>query len=456
LPQPIGAQLESRIAAGATSLCQLLEITLRDGTIIRRTTATRQKTFGGNLFKPGGFDPTNIMSTSETGIGNLSITAYFDQDITEYDVRTGRYTGVTARILWGDYMFPQYGTMVKFNGVILSASITREGACQFNLSGQSALWMRPLGETRMPNCRAIFGDTRCKFPVEDHRRSAVIVAHSGRYLTIDYDGTDPQVPLAHEWWRIVVQDTQYPGSDTTGYNTRLQKVEFRETIGGADIAGGTIIASENLDDADNAFDSSTSLWTAFSQQAKWIGKHWSGAPKAITQVMLKAASEANYARSAPTHTALEWSDNGTTWTRVIGFTENQQTWNPNQERTYQNTFQSATRQLSFQAGLVLFDEGENAGDSYDIINVVSGAGELEIVRLALIPSRLVVDGEAVWVYPGCDKTLARCKFWNNVVNFRGEPHVPTATVQGQQQLPNLQTNTQGNQDIPDWMRDLLT
>jgi uncharacterized phage protein (TIGR02218 family) len=34
-------------------------------------------------------------------------------------------------------------------------------------------------------------------------------------------------------------------------------------------------------------------------------------------------------------------------------------------------------------------------------------------------------GDTYEVHQGCDKYLATCRdVWNNVVNFRGEPHIP--------------------------------
>jgi uncharacterized phage protein (TIGR02218 family) len=41
-----------------------------------------------------------------------------------------------------------------------------------------------------------------------------------------------------------------------------------------------------------------------------------------------------------------------------------------------------------------------------------------------MPYALTV-GDAYSLQPGCDKLLATCKVkFNNVLNFRGEPHVP--------------------------------
>src|SRR5215216_4476979 len=75
-------------------------------------------------------------------------------------------------------------------------------------------------------------------------------------------------------------------------------------------------------------------------------------------------------------------------------------------------------------GLLVPTSGEAVGDAFEIRSV-SGT----TVRMYLPLRGRILAGDAIDIYPGCDKTLAGtqgCQFWANVANFQGEPHVPGA------------------------------
>lgn len=89
-------------------------------------------------------------------------------------------------------------------------------------------------------------------------------------------------------------------------------------------------------------------------------------------------------------------------------------------------------------GVVLWATGLNAGTSLDVLKhtlaPAAGANPARAtIKLYEIPPRPITVGDTFWLYPGCNKILLQdCKLkFNNVLNFRGEPHVPTADYQGQ-------------------------
>lgn len=74
----------------------------------------------------------------------------------------------------------------------------------------------------------------------------------------------------------------------------------------------------------------------------------------------------------------------------------------------------------FAAGSVTFTSGLNAGRSMEIKEFAAGR-----FTLVLPMPRPIAVGDAYSAVQGCDKTLATCRDrFSNVVNFRGEPHVP--------------------------------
>ena len=74
----------------------------------------------------------------------------------------------------------------------------------------------------------------------------------------------------------------------------------------------------------------------------------------------------------------------------------------------------------FVGGLVTFTSGLNAGLSMEVRSFASGTITLQ----QPMPYEVVVS-DTFTVYPGCDKSVAKCRdTYNNIINFRGEPYVP--------------------------------
>ncbi len=79
----------------------------------------------------------------------------------------------------------------------------------------------------------------------------------------------------------------------------------------------------------------------------------------------------------------------------------------------------------FTSGVLTFTSGANDGISLEVKEhtyTVSGGG---ILIFALPAPYAIAAGDAYSLTKGCDKTLTTCAGqFGNVVNFRGEPHVP--------------------------------
>ena len=74
----------------------------------------------------------------------------------------------------------------------------------------------------------------------------------------------------------------------------------------------------------------------------------------------------------------------------------------------------------WNGGLVTWTNGENTGRKMEIKSYVAGAFTLYLPMASNIEI-----GDEYTMQPGCNKTFATCKArYNNVKNFRGEPHVP--------------------------------
>ncbi len=75
----------------------------------------------------------------------------------------------------------------------------------------------------------------------------------------------------------------------------------------------------------------------------------------------------------------------------------------------------------YNFGKITFTSGANIGLSLEVKEFLGGGK----IILVLPMSYNVTVGDGYSMTQGCDKTLATCSGqYNNVINFRGEPHVP--------------------------------
>jgi uncharacterized phage protein (TIGR02218 family) len=75
----------------------------------------------------------------------------------------------------------------------------------------------------------------------------------------------------------------------------------------------------------------------------------------------------------------------------------------------------------FNGGLFTWTTGDNAQLKMEVKNF-NGASQFELHTSMPYPIQV---GDTYEVYRGCDKSFSACKnIFNNVVNFRGEPHLP--------------------------------
>jgi uncharacterized phage protein (TIGR02218 family) len=87
-----------------------------------------------------------------------------------------------------------------------------------------------------------------------------------------------------------------------------------------------------------------------------------------------------------------------------------------------DTFTVATGRPSgyYTFGTCTFLSGANAGASIEVLNHVS-----QSIQLFTPMPRPIAVGDQVRLVAGCDKTIETCHArFGNVLNFRGEPHIP--------------------------------
>lgn len=75
--------------------------------------------------------------------------------------------------------------------------------------------------------------------------------------------------------------------------------------------------------------------------------------------------------------------------------------------------------VGFDQGLLTFTSGTNSGRSIEVKSYIGGATTLyQAVPDAISP------GDTYTLSRGCDKQFSTCQAYDNILNFRGFPHIP--------------------------------
>lgn len=160
------------------------------------------------------------------------------------------------------------------------------------------------------------------------------------YSSNGTNGPTHSIPLSgtgaasgHSYWRVLYTATSLnPAWNSEAYSA-AGEVVFRATAGGANLAsGGTALSSSNMTWWGRTFYPSLAFdgvagqdngWSSTSYIGAWVGYQFS-TPVAVKQLVFTAFYyTGNYGTvhdSFPPALAVEFSDNGTTWTRVREFT----------------------------------------------------------------------------------------------------------------------------------------
>ena len=105
-------------------------------------------------------------------------------------------------------------------------------------------------------------------------------------------------------------------------------------------------------------------------------------------------------------------------------------WAPIDAQSFIMTRDEATPAGYYNNGTLYFQTGANKGSGYEILTVSDpDANNRETVFLKVPIAFDVEQGDYFFLYPGCDKVISSgCTYWNNTVNFQGEPFTADFTA----------------------------
>jgi uncharacterized phage protein (TIGR02218 family) len=190
----IASELADHLAEEVTTLCRIMTIRHKDGTIYRFTDLDREITVEGNKYNSyNGFSATAVQTNINSAASNMDLSILFDDAAIDYaSVERGMYDDapvVISEVNWSD---PDSGTLLLISGTVRNIRIVNRLTATFNIYGQTGKLTRPICEQYTASCRAVFGDARCKVDRTPYTETITItsVTNPQRFTSDDLVGAE--------------------------------------------------------------------------------------------------------------------------------------------------------------------------------------------------------------------------------------------------------------------------
>lgn len=159
----------------------------RDGVSLGFTSHDRDLLIDGLAYRASpGMTPSAISLSSGFAVDTLDIAGALSSDaITAADLEAGRWDGAAVRLFAVDWSDPGE-PLHLVRGALGDVSIC-DGAFSAELKGPTALLERPVVEQTSPECRAAFGDRRCRVDLAPRTHLVRVVSVVGSVLTLHAD-----------------------------------------------------------------------------------------------------------------------------------------------------------------------------------------------------------------------------------------------------------------------------
>ena len=216
----VSPTLASHLAGYVTTLATCWRITRTDGVVFRFTDHDRDLVVEGEVYEASaGYSRTAIANDAGMGVDNLDVEGVFDSvAVTEEELRAGLFDRAEVRIFLINWADPAMGILRLRRGWFGEAVLTEQGVFRTELRGLTQALSQRIGELYSPECRADFGDQRCRVPVwpaEVARETAYAIGDHVRVATGPGSGS---AAFQNRLYRCVVAGTtaaEAPVYDTT-------------------------------------------------------------------------------------------------------------------------------------------------------------------------------------------------------------------------------------------------
>jgi uncharacterized phage protein (TIGR02218 family) len=149
----------------------------RDGVAIGFTSHDRDLAIGGLVYRAApGMLPSAIELSDGLEAQTLNVAgALSSSAITEADLNDGRWDGAGVRLFMVDWEDPEGESVHLTRGALGEITIGGSGF-ETEVRGPAALLERPVVEQTSPECRASFGDRRCRVDLAGRTRFVRVAA----------------------------------------------------------------------------------------------------------------------------------------------------------------------------------------------------------------------------------------------------------------------------------------
>lgn len=237
--------LKASLGDEVTSLAFCWRVQRADGIVIGFTSHDRPIILDGLGYEPApGMTPSAVSASDDLEGGGMEVTgALSSSAIRADDIASGRYDAARVSLLIADWRRPVDGSAVLARGV-LGDIAQRDGTFEATLQTvQSQLSAIPV-ELCSPECRARFGDARCRVNLALHTRIATVVAVTGD-SEIDVDASSAIDVLAYGRLRPI--EGSLAGMDFEIVASDGAHVALRDAIAGKLSPGTRVELREGCD-----------------------------------------------------------------------------------------------------------------------------------------------------------------------------------------------------------------
>ncbi len=381
-----------------------------DGVRFAFTSGDVQFTYQGDTFEPtNGFSGMAAASKNNLAVDNISALGMLTSQITEQDLKTGKFDNAKIRMFWIDPFHPEYGIAPLRSGRIGEIKFPQNLQFEAEMRSLQQPLQQPFGRVYTLECPYTFGDADCRYQL------IPVPWSSGLTVTA-------QLPQ-DAGTGFIVSPSVYNGFwyMATGGGTTLNTVSDANTL----LAMSDADIQKQAELMAAQFGGFVWAWV-FSIRAKQLAAYG-------------AAGVGGYAQTPALD--LQTGTTGATepvWPTVEGGTvvDNDVTWTAIRARVAQGTVTQAVDRVTFfdannpypalyfQYGYIKWLTGRNAGYKVEIrdFQTVPFPG---FQLLEQCPYRIEI-GDTYEATQGCPKTRLFCNATaKNLWNYGGFPDMPT-------------------------------
>lgn len=377
------AALLAHLAQDVTTVATCWHVVRLDGDIHGFTDCQSNIVFGGVTYhSSSGYVPSAVEQSGALNVDNLEVEAILDSDfITEEDLLAGVWNYAKVEIFLVNYASLGQGKLTLKSGTLGEITIQRPSFVA-EIRGMTQAYTNHFMEVSTPTCRVReFGDDRCKLNIADYTVTGTITS------------VDPNNRVFGDASR---SEPGAPGSKPITDISRAVQAVISCTAHGLSIGDYATITDVVGMQRLGATDSD--------------GVFQAGDGVSINGSMLAVIAATADTFTVNLDTRLYDED------PEVGQSDASQVYSDYESGGKMTPPGNSSR---FDYGKVTFTSGLNQGLSMEVKEYVMGT-----VMLQLPMQHPISVGDTYEMSQGCDRSFARCREYNNVVNFRGEPHLP--------------------------------